>query len=64
MSGHLELHRARITAAVERLIAVLDQLDGDPDLEPDADDDDGLDEASLQPVTLAPARMPARQVAR
>ena len=35
--------RRRIEAAVERLIAVLDVLDGDPDLEAGADDEDGHD---------------------
>jgi len=53
MSAHLELRRARIAAAVERLIAVLDQLDSDADLEPDAADDDSLDEASLQPASIS-----------
>ena len=31
--------RDRIEAAVERLIDALDVFDGDPDLEPDADDE-------------------------
>jgi hypothetical protein len=58
VSAHLDLHRARIVAAVERLIAVLDQMDADPDHEPEPADDDAENEALLQPVTLAPARMP------
>jgi hypothetical protein len=33
--------RGTIASAVEVLIAVLDTLDGDPDLEPDGDETDG-----------------------
>jgi hypothetical protein len=64
MSARLELRRARIAAAVDHLLELLDQLDGDPDLEPEPDDDDAEDEAWHQPLTLAPPRIPARQVAR
>lgn len=35
--------RAQIEAAIETLIAHLDALDGDPDREPDADDEDSDD---------------------
>ena len=40
--------RARIEAKIESLISFLDELDGDPDLEADADrEDEGHDEPSL-----------------
>lgn len=35
--------RRRIAMAVEQLIAVLDTMDGDPDLEPEPDDEDSYD---------------------
>ena len=33
------LFRARLADRVERLISLMDQIDGDPDFEPDADDE-------------------------
>ena len=41
--GHLShlLPRDRIAAAIETMVAVLDVLDGDPDLEPNGDELDG-----------------------
>lgn len=39
MRPHL---RTRIEEAVERLLAILDALDGDPDFEPDADAEPSL----------------------
>lgn len=34
--------RSRIEATIEQLLALLDQIDGDPDLEPGADDEPSL----------------------
>ncbi|WP_203074630.1 hypothetical protein [Falsiroseomonas ponticola] len=45
--------RARIAGEIDRLIFLLDLLDGDPDCEPDPVEDDDDAEASLQPLTLA-----------
>jgi hypothetical protein len=39
--------RRRIAAAVDALIALLDQIDGDVDLEPDADDEPSLGSGSM-----------------
>lgn len=44
--------RRRLEALIERAIELLDQLDGDPDLEPEPRDDDREGEDWLQPVTL------------
>ncbi|MBR0651183.1 hypothetical protein GXW78_16035 [Roseomonas terrae] len=41
--------RQRIEALVAHLVDLLDAVDGDPDMEPETDEDDG-EEASLQPV--------------
>ena len=47
--------RAKIENAVERLLAVLDHLDGDPDLEDDAPLEDGGDrEPSLCGLSIGP----------
>ncbi|UFN48123.1 hypothetical protein LPC08_19205 [Roseomonas sp. OT10] len=51
--------RAEAEDLVERLLARLDALDGDPDMEPNADGEAEPDEASLHPVTLAADRVPA-----
>jgi hypothetical protein len=48
MSRLVELRRARIAEAIERLILVLDQLDGDADMEPDAEGEEEPGEDSLQ----------------
>ena len=51
----LELTRLRIEDMIERLLAMLDEIDGDPDLEDGADDEDGGDlEPSLG--SLSPAK--------
>ncbi|WP_158600885.1 hypothetical protein [Teichococcus wenyumeiae] len=44
---------------IERLIARLDAMDGDPDMEPDHDGEAEPDEASLQPLTMARDARPA-----
>lgn len=55
--------RAALYAIIERALALLDALDGDPDLEPEpAEEDDA--EANLQPVTLAPDRAKPIRLAR
>jgi hypothetical protein len=41
-----------LEAAAERIIAVLDALDGDPDAEPNYDGEAEPSEASRQPATL------------
>ncbi|UPG72899.1 hypothetical protein MVG78_01490 [Roseomonas gilardii subsp. gilardii] len=46
--------RHQLHVIIERALALLDALDGDPDLEPEAIEAED-DEASNQPVTLAPA---------
>jgi hypothetical protein len=51
---HRADQRATLHAIIERALALLDALDGDPDLEPEAIEAED-DEASRQPVTLAPA---------
>jgi len=50
--------RQRVEAMVEELITLLDQLDGDPDLELETDFD-------LNPISLQSAdRRPARRITR
>lgn len=44
--------RQRLEAAVAAAIAALDAMDGDPDLEPDDDDEAEPVEYSTGPVTL------------
>ena len=51
--------REAILDRVEQLLDLADALDGDPDLEPDADGEAEPDEASLHPATLAADRVPA-----
>ncbi|UFN48909.1 hypothetical protein LPC08_23410 [Roseomonas sp. OT10] len=51
--------RAALENIVTRALAMLDALDGDPDLEPEGLEDDDLAEVSAQPVTLAADRVPA-----
>jgi hypothetical protein len=47
-------YRARVEALVQRLIDRLDDMDAaTADMEPE-DEDDGLEEASGQPLTLCP----------
>jgi hypothetical protein len=50
--------RRAIEAEVERLIALLDELDGNPDFEPDFDAEECVDEASLQPLRACSAPAP------
>lgn len=56
--------RARIEALIERLIATLDAMDGDPDLEPGAEAEAEPEEASAQPAELHVLRVPARRIRR
>ncbi|UFN49398.1 hypothetical protein LPC08_01765 [Roseomonas sp. OT10] len=51
--------RAALESIVARALAMLDALDGDPDMEPNADGEAEPDEASLHPATLAADRVPA-----
>ncbi|WP_426958329.1 hypothetical protein [Muricoccus radiodurans] len=48
--------RARLELLVERVLAMLDDLDGDPDLEPDAEGEAEPDEASAQHLPLSARR--------
>jgi hypothetical protein len=50
------IHRDAVENEIERLIGILDDLDGDPDLEADLEGDDCDDEPELG-WTLAEARM-------
>lgn len=49
----LAQHRAELHDIIEQALAMLDALDGDPDLEPETDEGED-DEATLQLATLAP----------
>lgn len=51
--------RARLEALVDGILALLDAMDGDPDMEPDDDGEEDVTEASAVPLTLAPDRLPA-----
>lgn len=44
--------RERIEAAIESLLLVLDQLDSDPDLEPDNDDEPSLGWEGFSPASF------------
>ena len=44
--------RRRLEDQVERLLQLLDALDGDADAEPEPDEDNGDTEDELAPVTL------------
>jgi DNA repair protein RadC len=46
--------RSVISSQIELLIEILDRLDGDLDAEPDLIEDENLDEAWAQPVSLGP----------
>lgn len=54
--------RVRLETLAERIITLLDALDGDPDVEPDHDGEDDVAEASLQPTNLTPDRVPVRRI--
>ena len=56
--------RARLEEAAERLIALLDALDGCPDAEPDHDGEAEADEASAQPITLVRDLAPMLHIPR
>ncbi|WP_424135139.1 hypothetical protein [Roseomonas chloroacetimidivorans] len=56
--------RARLEVLVTNTIDMLDALDGDYDLEPDAEGEAEPDEASQQPVTLVPDWVRPVQVLR
>jgi hypothetical protein len=54
-------YRERVEALVQRLIDHLDEMDASTaDMEPE-DDDDSLDEASEQPLTLSPDLVPVKR---
>jgi len=43
----MKLDRAAIESEIERLLLILDEMDGDPDLEEDPGEDNGDNEAEL-----------------
>ncbi|SDG19184.1 hypothetical protein SAMN04487974_101358 [Pelagibacterium luteolum] len=57
------MNRAEIESEIERLIALLDAMDGDTDLEPDSDDEHEPDQWE-NPVSLWRDQRPAKQVRR
>lgn len=56
--------RSVISSQIELLIEILDRLDGDVEAEPDLVDDENLDEAWAQPVSLGPRARVIRRDAR
>ncbi len=55
---HRQIDRAQVEQAIEALIEILDQLDGDPDLETDADlEDDTSDCCEARDDTGTPRRV-------
>jgi hypothetical protein len=58
LAGEKRTLRAQLEALITDALDMLDRLDGDTDLEPDADYEAEPDEASAQPITLAMDRFP------
>jgi hypothetical protein len=56
--------RAQLEALITDALDMLDDLDGDTNLEPDADGEAEPEEASAQPLTLAPDRANVVQMPR
>jgi hypothetical protein len=60
MIARIPTSRAAIEDMIERLIARLDTMDGDPDAEPDHDSEAAPHEASLQPICMTIDFAPAK----